>query len=43
MELSKEELRHSYEKFRFTGDVNKPPFDEVYSTVKAYLSDALPK
>lgn len=23
------DLRHAYEKFRFEGDVNKPPFDEV--------------
>lgn len=26
----KEDLRHSYEKFRFAGGVNKPPFDAVY-------------
>lgn len=38
-----EDLRHAYDKFRFTGDVNKPPFDEVYHTVKAYLKDVLPK
>ena len=38
-----EELRHSYEKFRFTGDVSKPPFDEVYRTVRAYIKDVLPK
>lgn len=37
-----EELRHAYEKFRFTGGVNKPPFDEVYAKVKAYLKDVLP-
>ena len=37
-----EELRHAYEKFRFTGGVNKPPFDEVYVRVKAYLKDVLP-
>ena len=37
-----EELRHSYEKFRFAGDVNKPPFDEVYHSVKAYIKDVLP-
>ena len=36
-----EELRHSYEKFRFAGDVIKPGFDEVYETVKRYLSDLL--
>ena len=38
-----DELRHSYEKFRFAGDVNKPPFDEVYQAVKSYLKDVLPK
>jgi hypothetical protein len=38
-----DELRHSYEKFRFTGDVTKPPFEDVYRTVKAYIKDMLPK
>ena len=38
-----EELRHSYDKFRFAGDVSKPPFDEVYQTVKAFIKDILPK
>lgn len=38
-----EELRHSYEKFRFAGDVNKPPFDEVCRAVKAYIKDVLPE
>ena len=38
-----EDLRHSYDKFRFAGDVNKPPFDEVYRTVKTYIKDILPK
>ena len=37
-----EELRHAYEKFRFTGGVNKPPFDEMYEKVKAYLKNVLP-
>ena len=37
------ELQHSYEKFRFAGDVNKPPFDEVYSAAKAYIKEVLPK
>lgn len=36
------ELQHSYEKFRFEGDVNKPPFEDVYLTVKAYIKDVLP-
>lgn len=38
-----DELRHSYDKFRFAGDVNKPPFDEVYHTVKIYIKDVLPR
>ncbi len=38
-----EDLRHSYEKFRFAGGVNKPPFEEVYSAVKLYVKDVLPK
>lgn len=37
------ELRHSYEKFRFEGGVYKPPFEEVYRTVKAYIKDILPR
>lgn len=37
-----EDLKHSYEKFRFTGGMNKPPFEEVYSTVKGFLKDVLP-
>lgn len=39
----KQELIHSYEKFRFTGTANKPPFEEVYVAVKAYIQDILPK
>ena len=38
-----EELKHSYEKFRFAGGVDKPPFEDVYSTVKSYIRDVLPK
>lgn len=38
-----EDLRHSYEKFRFAGGVNKPPFDEIYSAVKSYIKAVLPK
>ena len=38
-----DELKHSYEKFRFTGDVTKPPFEEVYRTVRAYVKDVLPR
>ncbi|MDD6352310.1 MAG: nucleotidyl transferase AbiEii/AbiGii toxin family protein [Lachnospiraceae bacterium] len=37
-----DDLRHSYDKFRFTGNVNKPPFEEVYSAVKIYIKDILP-
>ncbi|MGI6269080.1 MAG: nucleotidyl transferase AbiEii/AbiGii toxin family protein [Candidatus Howiella sp.] len=40
---STEDLRHSYEKFRFAGDVTKPPFDEVYCAVKSYIKAVLPK
>lgn len=39
----KNELMHAYEKFRFNGNVDKPPFDDVYSTVKKYIKDVLPK
>ena len=38
-----DDLRHSYEKFRFAGGVNKPPFDEVYGEVKSYIKDMLPR
>lgn len=38
-----EDLRHSYEKFRFAGGVNKPPFDEIYRTVKSYIKAVLPE
>ena len=38
-----DDLRHSYEKFRFTGDVSKPPFEEVYHAVQAYIKDLLPE
>lgn len=37
------ELHHSYEKFRFAGGVNKPPFEEIYQTVKSYIKAVLPK
>ncbi len=39
----KDELKHAYEKFRFTGDVDKPAFDEVYQTVKSYIKNVLPR
>lgn len=38
-----EDLRHSYEKFRFAGGAKKPPFAEVYRAVKLYIQDILPK
>lgn len=38
-----QDLQHSYEKFRFSGNVDKPPFDEVYLSVKAYVKDILPQ
>lgn len=38
-----DELQHSYEKFRFAGDVTKPPFDEVYQEVKSYIHEVLPE
>ena len=38
----KDDLEHSYEKFRFAGDVTKPSFNDVYSTVKSYIADFLP-
>ena len=39
----KAELQHSYEKFRFEGGVNKPPFETVYKSVKQYIKDVLPR
>lgn len=38
---SEDTLRHAYEKFRFEGDVNKPPFEEVYGNVKAYIKNEI--
>jgi hypothetical protein len=37
-----EELRHAYQKYRFTGDVSKPSFDELYFRVKTYIKDIIP-
>ena len=37
------ELEHSYEKFRFAGAVDKPPFEEIYCSVKKYIKAVLPK
>ena len=38
-----EDLRHSYDKFRFAGDVAEPTFAEVYLDVKLLIRDILPK
>lgn len=38
-----DELRHAYEKFRFEGGVYKPPFEEVYRTVRSYIKTILPR
>ena len=37
-----EELEYAYNKFRFTGDINKPPFSEVYAAVKTFLKELNP-
>ncbi|MBR0390819.1 MAG: hypothetical protein IJK38_00705, partial [Oscillospiraceae bacterium] len=37
-----EELEHAYAKFRFSGGVNKPAFEEIYQTVRGYIKDILP-
>lgn len=37
------ELEHSYEKFRFAGEVDKPPFADVYRAVKKYIKAVLPR
>ena len=39
----REDLKHAYEKFRFTGGINKPPFEAVYDQVKSYLREILPQ
>lgn len=35
----KEELEHSYSKFRFDGDVEKPNFEIVYDAVNKYIAN----
>ena len=37
-----DDLKHSYEKFRFSGDINKPAFEDVYKDVKNYIAEILP-
>ena len=39
----RDELEHSYDKFRFTGGVDKPSFDDVYESVMQYIKEVLPK
>ena len=36
-----EELRHAYEKFRFSGSARKPSFDEVHRRVREYIGEVL--
>ena len=38
-----DDLRHSYNKFRFSGDVNKPSFEDIYEHVKTYIMELVPK
>ena len=38
-----EQLAHAYGKFRFSPDVEKPSFEELYQTVKTYISEVLPE
>ena len=37
-----DDLKHSYDKFRLSGDVAKPTFEEVYDTVHTYIHSVLP-
>ena len=37
------DLKHSYDKFRFTGGVNKPTFEEVYRAVTRYIKEVIPQ
>ena len=37
------DLEHAYEKFRFAGDVDKVPFEEIYKSVKNFIKAVLPK
>lgn len=37
-----DDLRHSYEKFRFTGDVTKPSFEEIYNKVRLFIGVLIP-
>lgn len=37
-----DELRYAYNKFRFDGGISKPAFEDVYQTVREYISEVLP-
>ncbi len=37
-----DDLQHAYEKFRFTGEADKPSFNDVYGAVKQYVMALLP-
>lgn len=37
-----DELSHTYDKFRFSGDINKPAFEVLYQAVKTYIRKLLP-
>ena len=39
----KDDLKHAYDKFRFSGNVKKVPFDDVYRSVKSYIRELLPR
>lgn len=36
------ELLHAYEKFRYSGEAEKPEFEPLYQAVKSYIRDFLP-
>ena len=36
-----DDLKHSYDKFKFVGDVDKPSFEEVYTSVIEFINEAL--
>ena len=38
----KDDLKHAYDKFRFSGSAEKPDFETVYLAVWDYLHDLLP-
>ena len=39
----RDDLQHAYEKFRFSGNVKKESFDDVYQSVKRYINPLLPR